>query len=63
MLITEKYKRETANACNGFLINEPGLKKIPLPNDIASTAAIRAADFHGAVTAPIINITCREMAG
>lgn len=38
------------------------LKRLPLLNEVANTAAIMASDYSSAITATIINLTCGEMA-
>lgn len=38
------------------------LKRLPLLNEVASTALIMASDYSSAITSAIINVTCGELA-
>jgi NAD(P)-dependent dehydrogenase (short-subunit alcohol dehydrogenase family) len=38
------------------------LKRLPLLNEVANTAAMMASDFASAITATIVNVTCGEIA-
>lgn len=38
------------------------LKRLPLLNEVANTAAIMASDYSSSITAAIVNLTCGEIA-
>jgi len=38
------------------------LKRLPVLNEVANTAAIMASDYSSAITATIVNLTCGEIA-